>query len=79
MYRLCIHPTIQQLARDEVKAVLADAVPCTSKDPKIRSMAILDERGWPTYNAIQSMKYLDAFCMEVNTDPEVMIALICGL
>jgi len=57
MYRLCTLPHIQDLVRDEVKTVLK----CGHGDK-----TIMDERSWPTHKAIQNMKYLDAFCMEVS-------------
>jgi cytochrome P450 len=60
MYRLCIHPEIQLKIRAEVKDVFSGIGARTAGIEKI-----LDSNGWPTYQAVQKLKYLDAFCHEV--------------
>jgi len=49
IYRLCIHPHVQQRARQEIQEVLGND----------------QGRGWPSYEALQKMKYIEAVCMEV--------------
>lgn len=60
MFRLCIHPNIQEAARAEVVETFGAVGAANSANN------IFDKNGWPTYQAIQKLKYLDAFCHEVR-------------
>mmetsp|Transcript_24914 Transcript_24914/g.36752 ORF Transcript_24914/g.36752 Transcript_24914/m.36752 type:complete len:506 (+) Transcript_24914:53-1570(+) len=53
-YRLCIHPDIQQRVYEEIKSVLTT-----------RNVDYMDSSFRLSYECLQDMKYLEAFCMEV--------------
>eukprot|EP00602_Paraphysomonas_sp_CaronLab_P010193 CAMPEP_0185018244 /NCGR_PEP_ID=MMETSP1103-20130426/1030_1 /TAXON_ID=36769 /ORGANISM="Paraphysomonas bandaiensis, Strain Caron Lab Isolate" /LENGTH=496 /DNA_ID=CAMNT_0027547987 /DNA_START=39 /DNA_END=1529 /DNA_ORIENTATION=+ len=53
-YRLCIHPDIQLRVYNEIVSVLK-SYNLSHKDPSLRL----------SYECLQEMKYLEAFCMEV--------------
>lgn len=50
VFRLCCHPEIQQRIREEIFYVIPDAT---------------DRRKAMSYEAVQKMRFLEAFCMEV--------------
>ena len=56
IYRLCCHREVQQKAREEILQVLG-----SSGDDK----PMVNAQGWPTFEALQQMKYVEAVCMEV--------------
>jgi cytochrome P450 len=53
-YRLCMHPDVQTRAREEVYKAFKEA----NVDPTASTVAV-------SYEVLQGMKYLEAFCMEV--------------